>query len=87
VDQRRGLEELKRRRRADDALGVRRPGTAPAPVAERRPQPLAAAHEVGHVVHERSAVGAHGVEHVALAGEELLDDLVDPDAQVLGVER
>ena len=87
VDQRGRLEELQGRGRAGDALAVRSPGAAPAPVAERGTEPLAPAHEVRDVLHQRGAVGAHGVEHVALAGEELFDDLLDPGAEALGVER
>jgi len=87
VHERRRLEELQRRRGGHDRLAVRGAGGAPAPVAEGRAQPLAAAHQVTDVLHERPALGADAVQDVALVSEEALDHLVHPRPQVLGVER
>ena len=62
-------------------------GAAPAPVAEGRPQPLAAAEQVADGVHQRGELVGDAVEDVGLPGEEVVERLVDPVAQVLGVER
>ena len=50
VDQRARVQQLQRGGRAHHRLAVRAARAAPAPVAERRPQPLAAASSSGHRV-------------------------------------
>jgi len=87
VDQRRTLEHLERGGHGQGAGGVGAPRAAPAPVAERRAQPLAAAEQVADRVHERGEVGAHRVEDLGLVGEGVVERLLDPRAQVLGVQR
>jgi hypothetical protein len=87
VDQRGGLEELEGRRDGHDAGRVVTARAAPAPVAEGRPQPLAAAQQVADGVHQRGELVRHAVEDVGLPGEQVVQGLVDPVAQVLGIER
>ena len=62
-------------------------GPAPAPVAERRAQPLAAAHQRRDRLDERPAVRATGLQRGGLALQERGQGGVDPGAQPLGVQR
>jgi hypothetical protein len=87
VDEGAGLEQLERRRGLDDRLVVLAAGTAVAPVAERRPQPLAAGDEVGQRVGERAELLADGVELRQLTGQEPVEGLLHALAQVGDVER
>ena len=72
---------------ATAASGVGTAGAAPAPVAERRAQALAAAQQVGEGVREGGEIGADVVEDRHLDGEEVVEPLLDADPQVLGVQR
>jgi hypothetical protein len=87
VDQGGGLEHLEGGGDYEHTGGVGATRAAPAPVAERRPQPLAAAEQVADGVHQRSQVWAHRVEHLGLVREGVVERLLDPRAQVLGVQR
>ena len=62
------------------------PGAAPAPVGEGRAQPLAAGEQVDDVLHERGRVGADRLDRGDLAGQDVVERLLHPHPQVLGVE-
>jgi len=63
-----------------------RAGAAPAPVAERRAQPLAVAEEVLDGLHQRRQVVADAVEDGGLVGERVVERLADAVPQALDVE-
>ena len=87
VDQGRRLEELHRRREADQGGGVRLAGGAVAPVQEGGPQPLAAREQRPHGGEQLLRVGADLGQHPGLGRELGVDALLHAGAQAGGVER
>ena len=59
VDDRARLEQLQRRRRSHDPVVARHPRSAPGPVSERRPQPLAPRQQLPQRHHQLPHVRAH----------------------------
>jgi hypothetical protein len=88
VDEGAGLQELQRRGGAQGGVvelgGAAR--AAPAPVAERGPQALAAGQEGGQRVDHRDEVVADAGENRRLVREHLVDDHLDACPQVGDVE-
>ena len=69
------------------AVTVRAARAAPAPVAERRPQPLAAGQQGAGRLDHRGQLGADAPEPDGLLGDERVQRVLHARAQVLGLQR
>ena len=87
MDESARLKELQRGRSSQGLLGVGAARPAVTPPAERRAEPLASAQEITDRLDERGEVIADAIEDGLLAGDEVVDDLLHPRAQVFGVKR
>ena len=78
VDQRTGMQQFQGRRGSDDLRAVRPARTAPAPVAERGPQPLAPGQQARDRLGSGQQFSPGGEQHVVLLAEERLQCAVHP---------
>ena len=76
-----GLKELEGRRCPHDRVVVRTSGGTPPPVAERRPQALAAREQPGYGLHHRRALRTDLVHHLGLVRQVLVERLLHTGAQ------
>ena len=87
VDQRAGLQQLQRGGGAHHRVAVRAAGAAPAPVAERRPQPLAAGQQGAGRLDHGARLGADAAEPDGLRGTNASSASCTRGPQVLGLQR
>ena len=87
VHQRAGVQQLEGGAGADQCrvVGGGRVDGAVAPVAERGPEPLAAAHRHPRLGHQAGGVGAQRGEACGLLVEEAVERRLDPRAEALAV--
>jgi hypothetical protein len=87
MDNRARMQQLETGGGDHDAIVSGLSGGAPAPVAKRRPQPLAPADHLSRRIDQRIDIGAQRAEQLTLLGYEHLQRLVDPSCEGLVLLR